>query len=117
MTETYAESIAELLYDKVVEIYLGDSYEEVTYADNSTSVHSALIGKVVSGSGDLLVINSIYIDAVTNEAKYGNMIYVNAYNIKAIVEIDGLGTYRDAIHSANDAAKYVPGGNPNRSRR
>lgn len=106
---SFAEALAERLQDKLVEIYLGDSYEEVNYADNAKTTNSVLVGKVVEALGDCLVINARYANK-QKEIVFGNIIYVNAYNINAICELDGSGTLRDAFYSTDETPTLQPGG-------
>ncbi len=107
---SYIEQVAELLEGKMVEVYIGDQYEEVSFSDNAKSVCSVLCGKLVSGTGELLILDSFFKDRHAKIMKHGNMIYINTYSVVAIVEINGNGTLRDAIHSADDSPGYQPGG-------
>ena len=59
---TFAELIAKTMKDKVVEVYIGDSYEDIKYDDSTTKYPAVLVGKVVTAYAECLVLNCIYVD-------------------------------------------------------
>ena len=99
MRKTYAEFIAETLENKVVQIYFGDHNEETHYSDNSKYVAAVMVGRVVSGSGDCLVIDCDYVES--HEVCGGNFHYVHTNGIKTITELNGKGSVREAFRSVN----------------
>ena len=88
--KTFAEFLADLFKNKCIEIYLGDSYEEVSTEQISTSYPAVFCGKVVSAYRECLIISAAYVDD-SKEIKFGNLMFVNERAIRALNEIDGNG--------------------------
>jgi hypothetical protein len=93
--KTFAEFIAELFANKYIEIYLGDSYEEISVEQISTSYPAVFCGKVVSAFKECLVLDTIYIDKNTKKMTTGNLMFINERSIRLINEIDGKGIIED----------------------
>lgn len=93
--KTFAEFLAELFKDKFIEIYLGDSYEEVSTEQVSTSYPAVLCGKVVSAYRECLVINAAYI--FNKKIQLGNLLFINERSIRALTEIDNKGVFEDTL--------------------
>ena len=94
--KTFAEFIAELFKDKFIEIYVGDSYEELSVDQVSVSYPAVFCGKVVAAYRECLIINSVF----TNKAKHlqlGNMMFISERAIRALNEIDGNGILQDMM--------------------
>lgn len=89
-TRTLAEFIALIFKDKFIEIYLSDSYEEVSTEQISTNYPAVFCGKVVTAYRECLVISSVYVDKA-KDLKLGNLMFINERAIKALNEIDGNG--------------------------
>lgn len=108
--KTFAEFIAVLLKDKMVEIYMGDSYEEVSVEQVSMSYPAVFCGKVVGAFKECLVLDSYYVTVNKNKVKEqvsGNLVFINERGIRALTEIDGQGTVNDLFtRSGNDSAKH-----------
>jgi hypothetical protein len=60
--KTFAEFIGEVFKDKLVEVYLGDSYEELSTEQVSISYPSVICGKVVGSFRECLVLNCAYVE-------------------------------------------------------
>lgn len=107
--KTFAEFIAVLLKDRFVEIYMGDSYEEVSVEQISTSYPAVFCGKVVGAFKECLVLDSFYTTVNSNkikEQKMGNLIFINERGIRTLTEIDGQGTVNDLfIKSGSESAQ------------
>ena len=82
--KTFSE-IAESLYkDKLVEIYCGDSFEEISFDQVSTKKPCVLVGKILKGIGNLLIIN-----VLSNESdSKSKIICLNEFNISMVTEKD-----------------------------
>lgn len=107
--KTFAEFISVLLKDKFVEIYMGDSYEEVSVEQISTSYPAVFCGKIVGAFKECLILDSFY-NTVTpgkvKEQKMGNLIFINERGIRTLTEIDGQGTVNDLfIKSGSESAQ------------
>lgn len=104
--KTFAEFIAELFKDKYVEIYMGDSYEEVKLEQNSMSYAAVFCGKVMGAYRECLVIDSFRTVGSGKSAgkTHGNVVFLNERAIKALREVDGFGTINDLfIKSGHDS--------------
>jgi hypothetical protein len=93
-TKTLAEFIAMIFHDKFIEIYLGDSYEEVSTEQISTSYPAVFCGKVVAAYRECLVLNSIYVNN-SNKMEIGNLVFISERAIRGLSEIDGKGVMED----------------------
>jgi hypothetical protein len=88
--KTFAEFIVEVYKDKFVEIYLSDSYEEVSLEQTSTAYPAVFCGKVIAAYRECLVINSVYINK-ERKMQLGNLMFLSERAIKALNEINGNG--------------------------
>lgn len=93
-TKTLAEFLALIFKGKFVEIYLSDSYEEVSTEQISTNYPAVFCGKVVAAYRECLVIDSVFIDK-GGRIKLGNLMFINERAVKALNEIDGKGIMED----------------------
>jgi hypothetical protein len=96
--KTFAEFIAELLAGQFVEIYMGDSYEEIRTEQVSTSYAAVFCGKVVTAFKECLVLNSAYYVQESTKVKtmkLGNLIFINERAIRGLTQIDGNGIMDD----------------------
>ncbi len=93
--KTFAEFIVYMFEGKFVEIYLGDTYEDVSTEQISTSYPAVFCGKVVAAFKECLIINSAYADRVSKKMKLGNMVLINERAIRGLTEIDGNGIMDD----------------------
>lgn len=92
-SRTFAEFLSVLFKDKFIEIYLGDSYEEVSTEQISVSYPAVFCGKVVGAFKECLIISSAF---VTNKKmQLGNLMFINERAIRALNEIDGNGIMED----------------------
>jgi hypothetical protein len=93
-TKTFAEFIAQVFTGKFIEIYLSDSYEEVSMEQISQNYPAVFCGKVIGAYRECLVINSVFVNAA-HHMQLGNLMFLSERAIKAINEIDGHGTLED----------------------
>lgn len=100
--KTFAEFISELYKDKFIEIYLGDSYEEVSVEQISTSYPAVFAGKVVGAFKECLIINGLYADK-SDKIQLGNLIFINERAIRALNEVDGNGKIEDMFLRSSES--------------
>jgi len=91
--KTFAEFIAELLKERFVEIYLGDSFEEIKLEQNSVAYPAVFCGKVIGAFKECLIVNSFFPNKGSKQL--GNIIFINERAIRSLKEIDGNGTIND----------------------
>lgn len=105
---TFAELIAKTLKGRVVEIYVGDTSEDVKYDDSTKKYAAVVIGKVITAYAECLVLNCAYMDQTTKTIKLGNIVCLNERGIRTITEVDDSGVLKDTFLSSRDA-KIVKG--------
>lgn len=94
--KTLAEFLADLYKDKFLEIYVGDSYEEVSVDQVSTSYPAVFCGKLVAAYRECLVLNCVFTNRA-NKLQLGNMVCISERAIRALNEVDGNGTLEDML--------------------
>jgi hypothetical protein len=94
--KTFAEFLAEIFQDKFLEIYVGDSYEDVSTEQISTTYPAVFCGKVIAAYRECLIINCAYVDN-GRHLRLGNLVFVNERAIRALTEIDGHGIIEDMM--------------------
>jgi hypothetical protein len=93
---TIAEFLCECFKDKFIEIYVGDTYEELSTDQVSISYPAVFCGKVVTAYRECLVINSVFVNR-GNHLQLGNLMFISERAIRAINEVDGNGTMEDML--------------------
>jgi hypothetical protein len=93
-TKTLAEFIVEVFKDKFIEIYLGDSYEEVSIEQISMSYPAVFCGKVVAAYKECLIVNSVFVNS-SKKMELGNLMFISERAIRGLNEIDGNGVIED----------------------
>lgn len=101
-SKTFAEFIATLFSGKFIEIYLGDSYEEVSTEQISTSYPAVFCGKVVAAYKECLILNSVYVNK-NKVLTLGNLVFISERAIRALNEIDGNGIIEDMFLRSSES--------------
>lgn len=94
--KTFAEFLAVLFKDKFIEVYVGDSYEDISTEQISTTYPAVLCGRVVAAYRECLILEAAYIDNA-NKLRLGNMLFVNERAIRCLNEVDGNGIIEDMM--------------------
>ena len=94
--KTFAEFIVEVFRDQFIEIYVGDSYEDVSTEQVSTTYPAVFCGKVVGAYRECLIISSAFV-AQNNKLQLGNLMFISERAIRALNQIDGNGTIEDMM--------------------
>lgn len=71
--KSFCEFIGEMLKDKLVEVYMGDKYEEVSTEQITTPYPSVFCGKVIAGYKNCLILNCSYIK--NKKSEVGNIVF------------------------------------------
>jgi hypothetical protein len=100
---TMAEFWYELFKDKYVEVYLGDSYENVSTEQVSTPYAAVFSGKVIAAYKECLVIEGAYIDRTNNVHKIGKQIFISERSVRGLCEVDGNGILDDIFLRSREA--------------
>jgi hypothetical protein len=115
--KTFAEFIAAVYQGKFIEIYLGDSYEEVSTEQISTSYPAVFCGKVVGAYRECLVLNSVYANNGTKKLEMGNLLLISERAIRGLNEIDGNGVMEDMFLRSRESLDILENFVPNQSYR
>ena len=99
---SFAEIIAEVWGGKIVEVYIGDTYEDLKTEDATCKVPSVCIGKVVAAYAEMLVMNCVYINQRTRQAQFGNIVCLNERSVRTITEVDNSGMLKDTFLNSRD---------------
>jgi len=99
--QSFAEFLAALFKDKFVEIYVGDSYEDVSTEQISTSYPAVFAGKVVAAYKECLVINCAHATK-GHQLRLGNYLFISERAIRALTEVDEKGTIEDMMLRSKD---------------
>lgn len=91
------------LKSKLLEIFIGDEYEEIVLSDHVIKVNGVIYGKLEDIVDDFLVINCFYINK-EGELVDGNIVYINSWHVKAITEAKK-GSLNDVLLSASHSRK------------
>lgn len=94
--KTFAEFLAEVFGGKFVEVYVGDSYEDVSTEQISTTYPAVFCGKVVGAYRECLILDCAYV-GVDKHIRMGNHLFLSERAIRALNEVDGKGTLEDMM--------------------
>lgn len=81
MEKSFAEIILKRLKNKMIEVYSGDTGTTRQYAQDSVTLKEVIRGKLIDAEGELLVV-----EVIDNYTKNKNHVYINAWNVKSVVE-------------------------------
>lgn len=99
---TLAEIVGRTLKGRVVEIYVGDTFEDIKYEDSTTKVVAVVIGRVIETYAECIVLDCAYADQITGKLKFGNVICLNERAIRFLTELDESGQIRDIFLSTRN---------------
>lgn len=85
-TKTFAEFIVEVYKDKLVEIYLGDSYENISTDQVSVSYPAVFCGKVIGAFKECLILDCSYHNLEKKSISFGHFLFINERSIRALSE-------------------------------
>lgn len=105
--KTFAEFIADLFKDEFIEIYLGDSYEDVSTEQVTTSYPAVFCGKVIGAYKECLVLDTCYLDIKSQTYKLGNLVFINERSIRALNQVNNDGTLQDMFIRSTEAKKIA----------
>lgn len=100
---TFAELIHQVWGGKIIEVYIGDTYEDIKYDDSTQKYVAILVGKVIDAYGECLIMNCAYVDQASKTLKYGNIVCLNERSVRTITEVDETGILKDTFLSSRDS--------------
>lgn len=92
------------LKGEMLEICIGDEYEELVLFDNVRKVNTVIYGTFEEVVDDFVIINSFFTD-VDGEFKQGNILYINTWHIKAFTKLKSNGSLGEAFMSSDHSNK------------
>lgn len=99
----FSDELIQKFKGKVVELYIGDQCETLNFEDFSVPQNCSIFGKLIDVLDRFIIIDCYYFDQKTKKLKTGNHVYINAFQIRAMTEINGAGSLNDIFLHVNDA--------------
>lgn len=103
---TIAEFLYALFKDKVIEVYLGDAYEDVSTEQVSTTYPAVFSGKVIAAYKECLIMEGTYTDRRSKQTKIGKQIFISERSIRGLAEVDGQGIFDDIFLRSREALDH-----------
>lgn len=93
-----------VLKNQLLEICVGDEYEELLTADSTRKVNGVIYGVLKDIVDDFLVLDSYFL---TKEGKInsGNIIYINTWAVKMFTKVNANGSLNDVMLSSDHTRK------------
>ncbi len=104
--KTFAEFLSVLFKDKYLEIYLGDSYEEVSTEQVSTAFPAVICGKVISAYRECLIIEAFTFSKSRGSRK-GNIMFLSERSIRALNELGGDFVLQDMLLRSRESTEIL----------
>jgi hypothetical protein len=99
---TFAELVAKVWKNRIVEIYIGDTFEDIKFDDSTQKYPAILVGRVVAAYAECIILNCAYMDQSTKKVRFGNIVCLNERAIRTITEVDESGILRDTFLNSRD---------------
>ena|SRR5690606_18325538 len=92
------------LKGELLEISIGDEYEEILSADSSKKVNGVIYGVLQDIVDEFIILDSFYLDK-EGRISSGNIIYINSWAIKMFTKVKSNGCLNDILLSSNHTRK------------
>ncbi len=102
-----AEFIASCYKGKLIEIYMGDSYEDIQLEQVSQSYPAVFCGKVIGAYKECLVLNTTFVHKKTKKVHKGKLLFINERGIRSLSEITGNGTLADCFLRSYESLGFM----------
>ena len=102
--KSFAEFVATLFRGEFVEIYLGDSYEEVSTEQISMSYPAVFCGQVIGAYKECLIVKSAYTEH--RLPALGKYVFISERAIRGLTPIDGKGTMEDMFLRSKESLEF-----------
>ena len=100
---TLAEFISTLFKGKYLEIYVGDSYEEVSFEQTSQSYPAVFCGKIIDAFKECLIIETVYVSK-DKTVKSGSIMFINERAIRGMCEVNAEYSLEDMILRSSEVS-------------
>lgn len=102
--KTFAEFVADLFKNEFIEIYVGDTYEQVSIEQISIEYPAVFCGKVMGAYKECLVISAAYIDD-QKKIKLGNLLFINERAIRTLNHVNNNSMLEDMFLRSREAVQ------------
>jgi len=92
------------LKNELLEVCVGDEYEEILSADSVRKINGVIYGVLKNIVGDFLILDSYRVDK-TGKIVSGNIIYINSWAVKMFTKVDSNGSLSDVLLSSSHTRK------------
>lgn len=89
---------------KIVELYIGDQYESLEFEGYSMPQNCIIYGRIIEVLDRFIVLDCFYVDN-RNEVRNNNIVYINAFQIRAMTELNSQGSLADIFLSTRDGER------------
>lgn len=90
---------------KMLEIYIGDQCETLTFEEYSVPQNCIIYGRLVDVLDRFIIVDCYYVDKATKQVKSGNFCYINGFQIRAMTEMNDNGSLNDIFLDQRSADK------------
>jgi hypothetical protein len=98
------DSLLPVLRGKLLEISIGDEYEELQMSDHVKKINGVIYGVLKDIVDDFLILDCYYINQ-KGLLSDGNIVYVNSWAIKVFTEVKPTGCLNDILLSSSHTRK------------
>jgi hypothetical protein len=102
--KSFSDELLTKFKGKVLEFYIGDQAENISWEEYSIPMNSVIIGKLIEVLDRFITIQCYYIDK-SGKTKSDLIVYINAFQIRAMSELDGNGSLNDVFLGCKNAEK------------
>lgn len=92
------------LKDELLEISIGDEYEEIISSDTVKKVNGVIYGVLKDIIDDFLIVDCYYLDK-NGRLVSGNIVYINSWAIKVFTKVKANGCLNDVLLSSSHSRK------------
>lgn len=90
---------------KILELYIGDQSETLNFDDYSVPKNCSIFGKLIEVLDRFVILDCFYMDPITKQLRNDNRVFINTFQIRAMTEVDGIGSLQDVFLSVDDAKR------------
>lgn len=98
------DSVLPLLKNELLEVSVGDEYEELLTSDTVKKINGVIYGVLLNIIDDLMVLDCYYLNK-NNQLVSGNIVYINTWAVKMFTKANSEGSLKDVMLSAAHTRK------------
>lgn len=99
----FSDELINKFKGKMIEVFLGEQSETLNFDDFSVPQNCSIFGKLVEVLDRFIILDCYYFDHAAKRLKSGCIIYINAFQIRAMAEVNNRGSLSDVFLHVNDA--------------